>query len=353
MLNLILSGTKIETKWIVIVIAIAIILVGLILFLIFKPKKKNEEETKEENKMEDVIDSKETIEEETEEVTNEKENETIVQDSKPNELKETHKNNINEGEKEEMKETKVEEKQKKQVYGKYEVFPAGKYFLYRLKASNGETLVVSEIYKTFNGVRDAIETVKKNIETGTLIVNQEKHGLWQFKLYSINKRLLVESANYETKARCESACESFKRFAFISPVVNLEKDTENLLEPVTLTKEADKAGGKLVLDDYQEGSENAYKLIASNGHVLCTSIPYKTNQALLSSLDGLKETFETGALFLFKDKNDTYFFKLYNTSGRISVYGESYKTKANALSAANSAYSFITLATKELPENFK
>ena len=152
---------------------------------------------------------------------------------------------------EEVEEEAVETKSVRVSIGKFEVFPVNDVFLYRLKASNGEILVTSEIYKTLKGAIAAVDTVKKNIETGTLSIYEDKHGLWQFKLFAVNKRLLVASANYQTQARCESAANSFKKFALVSPVVELEEDPEHLMEEIKMLATADKKGGKLhIIEEY-------------------------------------------------------------------------------------------------------
>lgn len=226
--------------------------------------------------------------------------------------------------------------------GKYEVFPVNNVYLYRLKASNGEIMVVSEIYKTAKGAIGAIETVKKNIETGTLQIYEDKHGLWQFKLFASNKRLLVVSANYTSQVRCESAAESFKKFALISPVSILDSDPEQLMEEIKLEALADKKGGKIIVNE-DKGIYD-FKLYASNGVVLCSSIEYKTKTAITSAIVLMKDAINNGTFFVVKDKNGMYQFKLYSTQGRCVVIGEAYKNKTQAISAANSVSSFINLA---------
>ena len=58
----------------------------------------------------------------------------------------------------------------------------------------------------------------------------------------------------------------------------------------------------------------------------------------------MKEAINNGKFFVVKDKNAMYQFKLYSTQGRCVVIGEAYKNKAQAISAANSVASFMTLA---------
>lgn len=249
-----------------------------------------------------------------------------------------------EKEPEEVKEEVVEETKTTRIaIGKYEVFPVNDVFLYRLKASNGEIMVTSEIYKSAKGAVSAIETVKKNVETGTLQVYEDKHGLYQFKLFAANKRLLVVSANYTSEASCTNAANSFKKFAMISPVVILDEDVDHLMEEIKLEALADKKGGKLTINAVN--GEYDFKLLASNGVVLCSSSEYKTKAAITNAISSVKEAIKNGKFFVVKDKRGTFQFKLYSTAGRCVLVGEAYKTKNQAVSAANSVSSFINLAT--------
>ena len=217
-----------------------------------------------------------------------------------------------------------------------------KFHLYRLKASNGEIMVISEVYTTEKGAIAAIETVKKNIETGTIQIYQDKHGLFQFKLYAKNKRLLAVSANYTTQAKCESAANSFKKFAPISPVVVLEDDPDHLMEEIHPEYSTDKKGGKIAIYGNEKGYE--FKLLASNGVALCTSSEFKTRNALNNGIVTFKTAVQSGRFFVVKDKNDTYQFKLYSQDKRCIVIGEAYKNKNQAISAAKSLMSFEHLS---------
>lgn len=236
----------------------------------------------------------------------------------------------------------VENKTGRVALGKFEVFPVNDVFLYRLKASNGEILVVSEIYTTLKGAVSAVETVKKNVETGSIQIYEDKHGLWQFKLFASNKRQLVASANYPTQSGCESAANSFKKFALVSPVVILQEDPEHLMEEVDLHASVDKKGGKLniIID---EGQYN-FQLLASNGVMLCTSPDCTTKNAVVNAISVVKEAVKNGRFFVVKDKRGTYQFKLYSAVGRCVLVGEAYKGKTQAVSSANSVASFMNLA---------
>ena len=234
---------------------------------------------------------------------------------------------------------------KKEVVGKYEIFQVKDSYIYRLKASNGEILVTSELYSSLKGAQSAIDTVIKNAETGELQISKDKHGLFQFKLFGGNKRLLVISANYPTQSNCESAAESFKRFAANSPIVVLDEDPQHLMEQIDLEAKDAKEGGKIVIEE-AEGNYS-FKLLASNGKIICSSNDFKSRAAALNGIETLKQAINEGEFFVIKDKNNNYQFKLYSATGRAVVYSEVYSSKASAISAANSVNNFIDLAKIE------
>ena len=302
-----------------------------------KQEESATEETQVEEKVEEVVEQ--AVKEEKQPVVEEKVEEApVVEEKAKPTVKKTVKKPV-----EKVEEPVVETKTSRIAIGKYEVFPVNDVFLYRLKASNGEIMVTSEIYKTSKGAVSAIETVKKNVETGTLQVYEDKHGLYQFKLFAANKRLLVVSANYTSEASCTNAANSFKRFATISPVVILEEDIDHLMEEISIDALADKKGGKLTINAVND--EYDFKLLASNGVVLCTSSECKTKVAVLNSINSVKEAIKNGKFFVVKDKMGTFQFKLYSALGRCVLVGEAYKNKAQAISAANSVASFMTLST--------
>ena len=152
------------------------------------------------------------------------------------------------------------------------------------------------------------------------------------------------SANYATEKRATSASESFKRFAAISPVVEIAEIVESSKEEVQLENVVDKKGGKIGV----VASENGYYYIlkASNGEVLVRSDYYKTELSAQNALARFQEAVNSGKFYLEKDKRDNYQFKLFGSSGRIVCVGQIYATKALAIANINSVASFVKLATK-------
>ena len=93
-------------------------------------------------------------------------------------------------------------------------------FFFELFASNGEKLLGSEEYTSYNGALSGIETHKNNIEKDNFRISLTKRGDYIFKLLNGNGQLLSLGEHYKTKSRCASAVDSVKRFAKTSPIVN-------------------------------------------------------------------------------------------------------------------------------------
>ena len=242
-----------------------------------------------------------------------------------------------------VEETPVETKKARVVYGKYEVYSDGTSFYYNLKASNGEVLIKSEAYASKESVLAAIESIKRNVEVGTISVRQDKHGLYQFVLTAKNHRTLVMSANYSTEKRATSASESFKRFAANSPVVELTEIVESNKEEVKVENIVDKKGGKIGVITTENGYY--YVLKASNGEILVHGDIYKTLLSAETAMKRFQESVFTGKFYVEKDKRGNYQFKLFGSSGRIVCVGQIYASKSSAIASVNSVCSFVKLAT--------
>lgn len=315
-----------------IIVAAAILLICLIILLVLKHK----------NKQKQAMDSDEllvleTLKENNREVEDKEETKTEVEESQPEENKEEPKETTVQKKKQP---TKKVEPEKKTLRGRYEVLFDGEKYYYLLKASNGEVLIQSELYASKDSVLQAIEAVKRNIETGRVVISEDKRGKYQFSLIAGNNRKLVMSANYSSEQGALKASDSFKRFAGNSVVEEVKEasSVRELINPVY----TDKKGGKLgvVLD----GEQYFYILKASNGAILLRSDGYKTADLANNGLNTFKEAMENGKFYLEKDKKGYYQFKIYSQSGRIVAAGESYSNKANALSALNSLCSFFKSA---------
>ena len=229
----------------------------------------------------------------------------------------------------------------KRTLGKFAISQDGPNFRYRLKASNGELLVVSELYTSEKACRTGIETIKKNAETAKVEIVEDKHGLFSFRIMTKQGRCLATSANYKTKARALSASESFKKFV-VTERIELEEAADHF-EVEEFTKEINpEEKGKYKVSAVNDGY--IYQLVASNGRVIATSQVYKSDDSCKEGLEKFRAIAYEGTFFIFKDKNNKYQFKLYNKQKRLVLAGEVYDSKDRVYSVIESIKRFAKLA---------
>lgn len=260
----------------------------------------------------------------------------------------------------EIKQPVVEQEDKKgRTYeGKYEIYKESNYYRYRLKASNGEILCVSDMYVSRENALRSIDAIKRNLEKGYTKVFVDKKKNYKFKLVAANHRVLSISANYSTEKGAYSALESFKRFCLTDNIVEVElpiEKIESALVKLDIKKEEDKRGGKYILD-CDDNEEYFWELRANNGEILSQAYGYSSKASLENAIESFKENVENGTFYLYKDKTDNYQFRLYSQAGRFALVGESYKTAQRVESAVLSVKNFyklsvITDKTKEENNN--
>ncbi len=102
---------------------------------------------------------------------------------------------------------------KKSYSGKWKIKQVETKYYAELIASNGGILLKTEFYASLSGVKNGIETIKKNIDEGNFTISLDKHGHYRFKLFSKLNRLICISEDYSSRAKCDSGIESVKRFA--------------------------------------------------------------------------------------------------------------------------------------------
>lgn len=110
--------------------------------------------------------------------------------------------------------------------GKWLIKQEDNRFLAELLASNGEILLRTESYSALSGIKSGIETVKNNIAKDNIAVSLDKNGNFFFKVYSSSTRLLCVSEGYSTKASCERAVDSVKRFSKTAIVTRYQQPEE-------------------------------------------------------------------------------------------------------------------------------
>lgn len=116
---------------------------------------------------------------------------------------------------------------KKSSYlGKWKIKEDDGKFFAELYASNGVLVLKTEYYKSVNGVKNGIETIKKNVVEGNFATSVDKSGRYCFKLFSKTNRLICVSDYYSSKAKCEGGINSVKRFAETANIIREENNNQ-------------------------------------------------------------------------------------------------------------------------------
>lgn len=112
--------------------------------------------------------------------------------------------------------------------GKFVIKETATGFKFDLKASNGETIITSEVYNSKDACLNGVNSVKKNCvggvedQTVTPIVEvkhpkfemyEDKAGEYRFRLKASNGEIIAVSEGYKAKASCENGIESVKKNA--------------------------------------------------------------------------------------------------------------------------------------------
>ena len=122
--------------------------------------------------------------------------------------------------------TNPQQKPKAKYTGKWQIYSENGRYAANLVASNGEVLLRTESYSALSGIKSGIETIKNNIERDNFALSVDKNGNYFFKLFSSSTRLLCISEAYTTKAVCESAINSVKRFSKTAVIEVLKEEDQ-------------------------------------------------------------------------------------------------------------------------------
>ena len=104
--------------------------------------------------------------------------------------------------------------------GVFEVYKdkAGEY-RFRLKASNGETVLASEGYSAKAGCMNGIESVKENSQIPERFEKYEdKSGKFRFRLKAANGQVIGVGEAYESESGLEAGIKSVTRWASESKI---------------------------------------------------------------------------------------------------------------------------------------
>ncbi len=219
-------------------------------------------------------------------------------------------------------------------------------YFFELHASNGEKLLSSEEYTSYNGALRGIATHKANIEKGNFKITLSKKGDYIFKLLSGKNMLLCMGEHYATKLRCESAIESTKRFARTAVI---DENVQDYVVKVPVEDDADVEpiaeghNGKWLVSatTAPDGEEVYYfELFANNGEKLLSSEEYTTYIGAVNGIHTHKTNIEKGNFRISLTKRGDYIYKLLNGNGQLLCLGEHYKTKRRCLNAVESVKRF-------------
>ena len=224
--------------------------------------------------------------------------------------------------------------------------PDEEMYFFELHASNGEKLLSSEEYTSYNGALRGIETHKANILRGNFKITLSKKGDYIFKLLSGKNLLLCMGENYPTRARCESAIESAKRFAKTA-IVDENIQDYIIKVPVEddgdITPLPDGYNGKWIIA-CREGVDGEqlfyFELFANNGEKLLSSEEYTTYIGAVNGIQTHKTNIKEGNFRVSLTKRGDYIYKLLNKNGQLLCLGEHYKTKRRCLNAVESVKRF-------------
>ena len=239
----------------------------------------------------------------------------------------------------------VYEEETTKTSGKYEVFPEAGFYKYRLKANNGEILIVSSGYKAKNSAIAGIETLKKNLPTAFTRIVTDKNGFAQFRIPSSNdSRLIATGEIYSNASSANSALASVMKFYDTDKVVVLDElPMDEVREwEVELPEPELVSSGKIEI--VHEDEKYMGKLYANNGEVLLVTSTYSSRKALLSAIENLREKVLIGRITIARDKQNRYQYRLFSDNGMILVVGETYSSKDGAISSAISTRRFLPKA---------
>lgn len=122
--------------------------------------------------------------------------------------------------------------------GKFVIKTTKAGFKFDLKATNGEIIASSEVYKSLASCKNGVESVRRNsakaevedlsaegaptVKHPKFQVYVDKAGEYRFRLKATNGEIIAASEGYKAKASCLNGIESIKKNAPEAPVVMAE-----------------------------------------------------------------------------------------------------------------------------------
>jgi uncharacterized protein YegP (UPF0339 family) len=107
--------------------------------------------------------------------------------------------------------------------GKFEVYAdKGGKFRFRLKASNGQIILVSQAYKTKTSALEGVASVQRNAQVETRFERKASGEQFMFNLKATNGQVIGTSERYKTERACENGVQSVMKHA---PEAKIEDQT--------------------------------------------------------------------------------------------------------------------------------
>lgn len=240
------------------------------------------------------------------------------------------------------KEVVAPKKETKKLNGKWSIVKKrDNEFVAQLNASNGEVMLNSEVYSSFEGAKNGIATIQKGVTEGKFVVYNDKDGDNYFKLKSSGNKLLCAGEIYKTKEGCLSAIESVKRIAKDSPISDVLVEGQRFIDytPKAINQEMLKgAKGKWKV----EQNENGFfaRLYANNGQVMLSTEVVSQKSTASKAIESVKKNAELGNFIIDKDKFGRFYYKLRNVQKSVICIGEAYDTLDRCISALESVRKF-------------
>lgn len=95
-------------------------------------------------------------------------------------------------------------------------------YRFRLKAKNGQIILVSEGYSQKQGCMNGIESVKTNSQDKSKFETKTTNsGKYRFNLKAANGQVIGTSENYESESGCKNGIESVMKNALEAEVVEI------------------------------------------------------------------------------------------------------------------------------------
>ena len=255
----------------------------------------------------------------------------------------------------------VKEEEKKVAVGKFEICNSVGGYRYMLLANNGQLLYESRDYKSADGCKEAVGKFVNAVEKGEFKVRADKFGLYKFNLKSpTSSNVIYVGESYTTKKACLSVVESVKRFAPVSPVVDITEadyvaDAEIFDIPEDIRKAVESGTGAVgrweiaLSEPENEKSPYVYLLFANNGQLLYESREYKTEDSCRSGIDTFVKTLNEGVFIIDKDKFGRFKFILRSrrAGSQVEYVGQNYQDRPSCINSAISVFKFGLLTKAE------